>query len=201
MSDQNKVLGFMGSPRKNGNTHILVSRILEGASDSGASTELVFLDDLVIRECDGCHLCWNGNPCSKDDDLEDVFEKIAGSDVLVFGTPVYWFGPTALMKGLIDRFVYFNCPENRVKIQGKRAVLAVPFEDEERETADLLVTFFEKSLEYLEVDLFGTVLAPGVTKLGEIRDRKEYLDEGYELGRRVVSEPGTGGNRSDGRVM
>lgn len=188
MSAQKKVLGFVGSPRKNGNTHLLVSKILEGAQAGGASTELIFLDDLEIHECDGCHLCWNGNPCSKNDDLEEVFDRIAESDVLVFGTPVYWYGPTALMKGLVDRFVYFNCPENRVKIQGKRAVLAVPFEEEGRETADLIVAFFERSLEYLEVDLFGTVLAPGVTRLGEIRERKEFLDEGYELGRKVVSE-------------
>jgi len=55
-----KILGVMGGPRKKGNTHILVSRILEGAEAAGADTEVLFLGDLNIRECDGCYSCWKG---------------------------------------------------------------------------------------------------------------------------------------------
>ena len=183
-----KVLGFMGSPRRKGNTHAMVAKILEGAKEEGADTEIIFLDKLDIKECDGCHACWKGKPCTKNDDMNGIYDKIADSDVLVFGTPVYWYGPTALMKGLIDRFVYFNCPENRAKIKDKKAVLAVPFEDEDLETARLLIELFEKSMKYLEVDLVGMVLAPGVTKLGEVKKKKAYLDECYGLGRRAVKE-------------
>ena len=181
-----KVLGIVGSPRKKGNTHLLVSRILDGARDGGAKTEILFLGDLELRECDGCHACWKGKPCTKDDDMNVVYEKIAGSEVIIFGTPVYWYGPTALMKCVIDRFVYFNCPENRRMIRNKKAILAVPFEDEDPETAGLLVAFFEKCFAYLEMDLFGTILVPGVTKRGEIRNRPEELGHAYELGRQVV---------------
>jgi len=188
-----RVLGIVGSPRKKGNTHLLVTRILEGARDEGAQTEIIFLDDLKIRECDGCHSCWKGNPCIKKDDMNKVYKKIIKSDVIVFGTPVYWYGPTALMKGLIDRFVYFNCPENRIGIKGKKAILAVPFEEENPKTADLVVAFFEKTLKYLEMDLVGVVLAPGVTKRGEIRKKDAYLEAGYELGRRSVTSFGMAG--------
>jgi len=48
-----KILGVVGSPRKNGNTHILVPRIIEGSKERGAETEIIFLNDLNIRECDG----------------------------------------------------------------------------------------------------------------------------------------------------
>ncbi len=84
-----------------------------------------------------------------------IYPKIIESDIIIFGTPVYWYGPTAMMKGFIDRFVYFNCPENRSKIKGKAAVLAIPFEEENIKTADLLVKFFEKSLGYLEMKTIG----------------------------------------------
>jgi multimeric flavodoxin WrbA len=50
----NKILGVIGSPRKKGNPHILVSRILDGAKAEGADTEMLFPGDLDIRECDGC---------------------------------------------------------------------------------------------------------------------------------------------------
>lgn len=94
------ILGVVGSPRRKGNTHILVSRILEGAKKEGAATEIIFLNDLTIRECDGCHVCWKGRKCSKKDDMNNIYPKIIQSDVIIFGTPVYWYGPTALMKGI-----------------------------------------------------------------------------------------------------
>jgi len=181
-----RILGIVGSPRRQGNTHLLVSRILDGAQAEGAVADTLFLNDLTIRECDGCHACWKGKPCSKRDDMQAVYPKIIESDVIVFGTPVYWYGPTALMKALIDRFVYFNCPENRAKIRGKPALLAVPFEDNDLETAGLVVAFFEKSLEYLEMKLIGQVIAPGVGEKGDILRASARLDEGYELGRQSV---------------
>jgi multimeric flavodoxin WrbA len=180
------VLGIVGSPRRNGNTHILVSRILEGAQAEGAVAETLFLNDLTIRECDGCHACWKGKPCGKQDDMQAVYAKIIESDGIVFGTPVYWYGPTALMKGLIDRFVYFNCPENRAKIRGKAAVIAVPFEENDPRMADLVVALFEKSLVYLEMRLVGQVIAPGVGEKGDILREQARLNEGYELGRKLV---------------
>jgi len=181
-----KIIGIMGSPRRNGNTHILLSRILEGAEAEGAKGDILFLNELAIHECDGCHACWEGKDCRKDDDMNSMYPRIIESDGIIFGTPVYWYGPTALMKGFIDRFVYFNCPENRAKIRGKPAVLAVPFEEEDPETAALLVAFFVKSLRYLEMNLNGTVLVPGVTRKGEIADNKAKLQEAYELGKRLA---------------
>ena len=181
-----KVLGIMGSPRRNGNTHILVSKILEGAESEGARGDILFLNDLAIKECNGCHTCWEGKDCSKDDDMNGIYPRIIESDAIIFGTPVYWYGPTALMKVFIDRFVYFNCPENREKIKGKPAVLAIPFEEEDPEAAALLKTFFEKSLRYLEMDLIGTILAPGVSQKGEILKKVNRLEEAYELGKRLA---------------
>lgn len=181
----NKILGVVGSPRKKGNTHILVSRILDGAKEEGAETEILFINDLDIRECDGCHNCWKGRRCSKKDDMNVIYPKIIESDVVIFGTPVYWYGPTALMKCFIDRFVYFNCPENRSKIKGKAAVLAVPFEEDNIKTADLLIRFFAKSLGYLEMKIIGKILSPGVSARGDILKREGVLKKGYQLGKRI----------------
>jgi multimeric flavodoxin WrbA len=181
-----KVLGVIGSPRKNGNTHVLVSKILEGMHNEGISTEIIFLNDLLIKECDGCHVCWKNEKCVKKDDMSNLYEKIIESDVIVFGTPVYWYGPTALMKGFIDRFVYFNGPKNRKKIKDKLAVIAVPFEEENDETVAPVVSFFEKSLNFLGIKLIGKIIAPGVTKRGEVKKKKEYMDKAYELGKKVA---------------
>ena len=154
----------------------MVSGILQAARNNGAHAETIFLADLKIAECDGCHACWKGRRvCAKKDDMAALYQKIAESDAVVFGTSVYWYGPTALMKCFVDRFVYFNCPANRPMVRNKAAVLAIPFEERTPATSDAVVEFFVKSLDYLEMRLIDKVLAPGVTKRGEVKDRKRIM--------------------------
>jgi multimeric flavodoxin WrbA len=183
------VLAVVGSPRKNGNTDILVSKIAEGARSGGANIDIVRLGGLTVRECDGCHACWRGRPCSKDDDMRPLYPRIAAADVIVFGTPVYWYGPTALMKAFIDRFVYFNCPENRAQVRSKKAVLAVVLEEDSEATWQPVVDFFAKSLAYLEMALARTIVVPGVGKAGEILGKPDRLDEAFRLGNALADLP------------
>ena len=115
-----------------------------------------------------------------------IYPRIIQSDIIIFGTPVYWYGPTALMKAFIDRFVYFNCPENRKKIRYLSAVVAVPFEEESQETVRPVVEFFQKCLDYLQINLIGQIIAPGVSTRGEIRQKEEILEQAYELGKTLA---------------
>ncbi len=168
---------------------MLVSRILGGARAAGAHTETIFLHDLDISQCDGCHACWKGkHACSKADDMRDLYPKIAEADAIVLGTPVNWFGPTAIMKGFVDRFTYFCFPPNRGSVRNKPAVIAVPFADRASWTSALVVELFEKSLDYLGMRLIDKVLAPGVTKRGEVRAKKRLMARCHELGRRLAIE-------------
>ena len=180
-----KVLGVVGSPRKNGNTDVLVTKILEGVQLTNGETEKILLNELLIRECDGCHICWRNKPCNKNDDMNHLYDKIIKSDVILFGTPVYWYGPTALMKIFIDRFVYFNCPEHRSKIKGKKAVLVIPYEEQNLETVEPVLTFFEKSLQYLEIKIIGKIIVPGVTKKGEVLRKIKTIDSCIHLGKHL----------------
>ena len=183
-----KILAVVGSPRKSGNTDILVGKIADGAMAKGAVIETIFLRDLDIKECDGCLVCWQGKKCSKRDDMLGLYQKITDSDAIIFGTPVYWYGPTALMKAFIDRFVFFNCPRNRTKIKGKSAVIAVPFEEENPDTARPVVEFFQNCLRYLEMNLVGAVIVGGVGEKGDILKKPDRLNEAYELGNRLAGE-------------
>lgn len=182
-----KILGFVGSPRRGGNTDLLVQEVLAGAREAGADTDLVHLADLNIRECDGCHACWRGKPCSKRDDMAEIYRKISAADVLIFGTPVYWYGPSGLMKLLIDRFVYFNCPANRIQVRGKTAAVVIPFEEETLETAQPVAEFFAKSLAYLEIRLYGRLLAPGVTARGAAAQKEKLIEQARTMGRACVA--------------
>jgi len=119
--------------------------------------------------------------------MRAVYAKIAACETVVFGTPVYWYGPTALMKAFIDRFVYFNCEANRPMVRGKRAVVAVVLEETHEETWQPVVEFFRKSFAYLEMALVETIVVPGVGDKGAIRREPQRLDEAYHLGSRLPS--------------
>jgi len=118
--------------------------------------------------------------------MRDVYAKIAACETIVFGTPVYWYGPTALMKAFIDRFVYFNGETNRLMVRGKRAVVAIVLEETHEETWRPVVEFFEKSLGYLEMNLAETIVVPGVGDKGAIRQQPQRLEEAYSLGGRLA---------------
>ncbi|MEN6566086.1 MAG: flavodoxin family protein [Veillonellales bacterium] len=181
------VLGIVGSPRKKGNTHQLVAKILEGAASGGAAVHYVFLSGLSMKECDGCHVCWLGKECSKHDDMNHLYLQINQADVLVLGTPVYWYGPTALMKGFMDRFVYYNCDCNRRWVKGKKVLLAIPFEDANRETAEPVEQFFERSLSYLEMNLAGKIVAGGLSSRGQAASREDLMKAAFMLGKNMIN--------------
>lgn len=182
-----KVLGIMGSPRSSGNTHVLMKRLMDGCRSQEAETEIIELAGLEIRECDGCQACWKGLECPKGDDMLDIYKMIKGSDALVFGTPVYWYGPTGLMKLLMDRMVYFNCPENRKHIRGKIGTYVIPFEDLDLATARPVEDFFHRCFDYLELKPMKGVVVPGVSAKGEVSRLGAVMDGAYILGQNIAS--------------
>ncbi len=106
MSEAIRVLGISGSPRRHGNTETLLDAVLEGAREVGAEVEKIVLRSLEYTSCRGCNACHRTGVCVIGDDLTQVFEKIAATDVLVLASPIYSMGITAEMKGLIDRAQY-----------------------------------------------------------------------------------------------
>ena len=122
--------------------------------------------------------------------MAEIYPRIIAANVLVFGTPVYWYGPTGLMKLFIDRFVFFNSPGHRPWIAGKSAAIAVPYEDTDPETVRPVVEFFEKCFDYLEVNLAASLLVPGVSARGEVNEKPEVLQEAFNIGYSLAGQVG-----------
>lgn len=102
-----KVLGLIGSWRKAGNTDCLVKEALLGAKQAGVSElELIRLTDLSIKPCKGCMACViRGEECKIEDDFEFLVEKIIEADGFIVGAPTYIYGPTAIIKLILDRIL------------------------------------------------------------------------------------------------
>ncbi len=98
-----KVLGIACSPRRAGNTEILVNEALASAKDLGAEVELVTIGGRNIAPCDGCESCIMTGKCRIEDDMQGIYSKLLEADGIIFGTPVYFWSVTAQAKALIDR--------------------------------------------------------------------------------------------------
>jgi len=120
-----RILAVVGSPRKGGNTDLLMDAFIEGAREVGAEVEKVYLVDLDIAPCDACDVCRATGNCAHDDDMIELYDKLLASDVWALGTPVYWWGPSAIMKAFIDRWYFFT--SDRSRFEGKVGVLISPF--------------------------------------------------------------------------
>jgi len=106
-----KILGLSFSPRKNGNTMILLDEALKGAKQEGAEVELYSVADKTIKPCDGCRACAKTGICHIKDDMQGLYDKLLESDGIIFGTPVYFYTMTAQAKTVIDRTIAFSTPE------------------------------------------------------------------------------------------
>ena len=101
-----KVLAFNGSPRKDGNTAILINHVFRELEKEGLETELVQLSGKKIHGCIACYKCFENKDqrCSvKDDFANECIEKMIKADGIILGSPVYFADVTAEMKALIDR--------------------------------------------------------------------------------------------------
>ena len=104
-----KAIGISGSPRKDGNTRILVNHCLEAIAEEGIETELISLAGLNIAGCNHCEYCYeHPGECSIKDDAQPIIEKMKDADAIIVGSPVYYGSATALVKGLLERTAYPN---------------------------------------------------------------------------------------------
>jgi multimeric flavodoxin WrbA len=114
-----KAIGIVGSPRKAGNTEILVAHCLKAIEEEGLETELITLAALDIRGCNACGYCFeHPGECSIKDDLQPIHKKMLAADIIVVGSPVYYGSATSLVKGLLERAGYMSRGKYAGKIGG-----------------------------------------------------------------------------------
>ena len=102
-----KAIGIVGSPRKNGNTEILVKHCLKAIKEEGLETELIQLAGKKITGCIHCGYCHeHPGECSQKDDMQAVRAKMVVADAIIIGTPVYFGAATALVRGLMERAAF-----------------------------------------------------------------------------------------------
>ena len=179
-SNKMKILVLTGSPRKNGNSGTLADSFIKGASEAGH--EVVRFDAAFknVHPCIACNSCGMNGPCVFKDDFEFVRRHIIDADMVVFATPMYYFGISAQLKAVIDRFYAINGQIHRPK----KAALLMTYADSGATEAEPIKTHYKVLLDYLGWEDAGQIIAPGVWPAGTV-NRTAYPGQAYELGKNI----------------
>lgn len=185
-----KVLGIMGSPRIKGNTDLLLEEALKGAKSQGAEVEKIVVDKLKISPCKEYLGCFKDGNCIIRDDMDDIYPKLLGADVVIIASPMFFYGVSSQAKALIDRCQALWARKHVLKHSlpdsgRKGAFIAVGATKGKRlfEGAILTVKYF---FEAIGVEYADELLIRGVDARGEIKEHPIALSDAFELGKRVV---------------
>lgn len=171
-----------GSPRRKGNTSMLVKAFTEGAESAGHTVTEFFLDGMDIHGCKGCFGGHSSKerPCVQHDDMDKVYPAVRDSDVVVLASPLYYWTMSGQLRTALDRlFALEERDGNLLRGNGRAAVLLMAAEGYGFEDAAL---YYDHLMEHLRWKNLGKVLCGGVMDVGDIEGRKE-LDAARELGR------------------
>ena len=175
-----KILIITGSPRKNGNSNFLVDNFIKGAQEKGHQ---IFRFDSAFKKvhpCIACNKCGMNGDCIFNDDFNYVRENLVDSDMVVFATPMYYFGISAQIKTVIDRFYAIN---GKIHIP-KKTALIMTYADTEEKEAQPIKKHFETLINYLGWTNVGEIVASGVWTQGSVKNTK-YPKMTYELGKNL----------------
>jgi multimeric flavodoxin WrbA len=186
-----RVLGIMGSPRRNSNTEILLDKALEGASGAGAEIEKVLISKLRISPCLEIYACFNDGNCTIRDDMQALYDKLVEADHIAFASPIFFYGVTGQAKAFIDR-----CQA----LWARRHVLGMGKEDKRArrgvfisvgatrgeklfDGAVLTVKYF---FDAVGVKYSGDLLIRGIDNKAQIKEHPTALEDAFRLGQELV---------------
>ncbi len=183
-----KVLGILGSPRRGGNTEILLKAFLEGAAAGGAAVEEIRLRELKISPCLEIYHCFKDGTCPIKDDMAGLYDKLVAADVVALASPIFFYNVSAQAKAMIDRTQALWARRYVLKkeLPGGQGVLLAVGATKGR----LLFVGTRLTAKYffdaLNVSYAAEILVRGADDKGAISEQPETLERARDLGRRLA---------------
>ena len=190
-SPSSKVLGIGGSPRKGGNSDILLQHIIKGVTENEINTVSLHLRNFQYQGCIGCEMCRKDKICTRlKDGMSLIYPEIIESQGLILVCPTHNYNVTAWMKAFIDRLYCFYDFENnrprrwssRLAGQGRKAVLAAICEQENTEDMGFTLDAMRLPLKALGYEIIGELPVFGIFDKAKIKEENEILNKATRLG-------------------
>ena len=175
------ILVLESSPNRHGSSNMLASEFVRGAEEAGHSVQVVDVAHADIHPCSGCVACGYEGPCAQKDEMEQLRPAILAADMLVFVTPLYYYGMSAQLKILVDRFCAFNAS---LTAGHKKSALIAAAWNSDTWTFDALDAHYQTLVRYLDLDDQGTILGRGCG-IPAMTSHSCFMQEAYTLGKNM----------------
>lgn len=176
------ILVFTGSPHKHGTSNKLVQEFIAGAETNGHTVERFDAAFANVKPCKGCYYCRkHDGKCVYDDDMSPLLSdkgKILQADIIVFATPLYYFGMSAQLKTALDRFYSLG---RKLRDRKQKAILLATSGDDADWTMKGLVEQFKSVCRWAHWQEGGTILAIGCHDMEDM-DKTAFPQDAYDLG-------------------
>lgn len=190
-----KLLAISGSPRRMGNTELLLEEVIRAAKEAGVEAHKLVVHELNISPCNSCGRCRETGECVIADEMQGVYQKLLEADYIVVASPLYFMGISAQLKALIDR-----CQA----LWARRYVLGQPLRNSNGHPKGLFLSTaaMEKGdgafrgaistvkalFHVLDVEYKGELLFCGLEEKGEVKKHPEFMEKAYKAARHLVED-------------
>ena len=187
-----KIIAFNGSPRKNGNTEILLKETVRGIQDSGSTVDIFHLNLMKIKPCQDCGSCNETGKCVFKDDMDKAYDAIRMADRIILASPIFFFALSAQSKLMIDRCQSLWCEKYLMKKplepgrHGRKGLLMLVGgmkKDIGVQCSEACAKAFFRTVSVPEHDMLYYL---NIDAKGDIQKHPSALKDAYEAGRNLV---------------
>ena len=178
-----KIVVLKSSGNKQGSSNLLADEFIRGAKESGHTVTEIDVLRANVKPCTGCVACGYEGTCIQRDDMTDIRKTILDSDMIVFVTPLYYYGFSAQLKTVVDRFCAFNA--SLTSKQMKSALITAAWNADDW-TFEALEAHYKTLVRYLHFNDCGCILGYGCGTVGMTKS-SEYPQAAYLLGKSLKS--------------
>ena len=187
-----KVIAFLGSPRENGNTELLLREAVRGVEESGPAVQVFNLNKMNIMPCQNCGGCDETGVCIYEDDMTRIYEAIRNADRIILASPIFFFALSAQTKIMIDRCQAFWCgkyllrkpiPEGQYGRKGLLLLVGGMKKEIGVQCAEATAKAFFRTISVPEHKTFAYM---GIDEKGAILKHPSSLQDTYRAGQQLV---------------
>ena len=175
------ILVLNGSPKMSGNTAALTDAFCRGAQEAGHTVHVFNVANLSVHPCTDCRYCFeHSGECAIHDDMQQIMPHLYTDDVIVFATPVYFYGFTAQIKTVLDRMICMQTSKMTVK----GSILLSPYGDTDKTVPKPMIDMYKAFTGYVGWKNLGIITAHGCMDPGDIAGHKA-LEQAEALGKNL----------------
>lgn len=189
-----QILAIAGSPRRGGNTDVLLDQAVAGAESAGAQVERVVLNRLQIAPCIECNRCYETGRCVVQDDFQALYGKVLAADAIMLAAPIFFMNVSGWAKAFIDRFQCLWARKYVLKQPvppptggQKRMAIFLSTAGWSKTRFDCALLTVRSFLVTLDASLVGTLCINGLDDKGAVEQHPEMLEQARALGVQLAS--------------